>query len=1261
MKRGLKIQLEVFLQSIHLRILSSPSSSTDVTSNLSKELALLSLLEFSGERDLMVDIYVNYDCSLTFSNLFDNIVSILHSYCTGDGINNSSGDKQRFGVLQRMGGIGIIDIVEGIWSRCSYSKHNNNNAMASGSNLPPGDLTRGSTYDSEYSDDNYGGRDSVTDDAFSDTGDSVDMNVAGVAGVAGIAVGTPTNSKSISPEGFTPKLELAASKTASVIAVRKKKKEMLTKGGRIFNDGKKNWIEQCRLLGVFDTDTSNCSKATPSDVAGFLYNAPGIDRCLLGEYLSKGPVDKYPFNASVLSVYTSMFDFCNLSFGSSLRKFLTKFRLPGEAQCIDRLMESFSLQVYKQCNVDNIFANEDAAFILSFSTIMLNTDLHNPNLLPEKRMTLEQFVRNNRGINDGADIDVAFLEKLYHHIKDEEIQVTMDTGSVADDVRKLDGLLERAEGGMEGGMFYEVNANTINGIHEKDMWLSISKKVLSAIVYTLDNSKDDVVVSRCYDGLYMYCELCEIFDDKDGFNTLIVRSCKYGSEFVRSACVSKITGRGRGGQDLVIQSVVKKSFLKRFKYNKYKEAGVDTGKGNTITGSAEYKELLLLVMSIHLSSLYTHLLSNGWTHVIELLFLLKNSSYLPNNLSYISDFCDPNNNVLPNSPFKERSETRSNEYVRECYLLNVDDSKTWWDTLFGSAVNVDDIYDDGGGGGGGDGDGGDGDDNDDNNCDDNNCGDNDDTTEKFIKELMDMASLDTAFTDIGNMSDASLFGMINYLLACRPLHDVGDETPSFEQQSAWILELCSRVLLRSGDRGEKVWDIMIQYLNKIMKINELPYLVERGTVFILRAGIYLHDTDNVELKKKVMNAFTLITFVPDDIMRHICDRVGSGIGIIMRQGGFIDSKNGCKSGWSVVTSLIDKTSQFSAGREYGWDGIKGWLERVSDDDINTGFENGGLYYLIGVLLKFVNGSYQGDMKTSLYAMDALSWLWGKNCHKKEHVFLDIVNTFHECLKNRDHDVSKKASKLLNKILCTTKAESLCYDNWLKLFNDVLLKPPPIVQRNNGSGDNNDIINEDVRVTCTETLARVVLLTLPRLLKEENDNVSRDIQSIMSNVVIILGENVKAISSTGYIFENTVQLVQNMFLVMGIAEDFDAGYGIGEIVKTMLLEEMESAGAGAVLEHQKLMLEEQQKQQASQPHQQQQQQPQQHQQPPQQQPQLPQQLAQGGDAPDGHERSAPSAFTDVAPQTSPKTNVVAPAPSLLPPPPFYKSEPGTMII
>jgi len=65
-----------------------------------------------------------------------------------------------------------------------------------------------------------------------------------------------------------------------------------------------------------------------------------------------------------------------------------------------------------------------ALFVLCFSTIMLNTDLHNDGVL--KKMSLADFLRNNRGINDGKDVPEDFLSRLYNNIKYDEIQLKAD-------------------------------------------------------------------------------------------------------------------------------------------------------------------------------------------------------------------------------------------------------------------------------------------------------------------------------------------------------------------------------------------------------------------------------------------------------------------------------------------------------------------------------------------------------------------------------------------------------------------------------------------------------------------------------------------------------------------------------------------------------------------------------------------------------------------------------------------------------------------
>lgn len=63
------------------------------------------------------------------------------------------------------------------------------------------------------------------------------------------------------------------------------------------------------------------------------------------------------------------------TFDQAMRLFLESFRLPGEAQKINRIMESFGSHYHQQCPA--LFKNADAVYILAYSVILLNTDQHN--------------------------------------------------------------------------------------------------------------------------------------------------------------------------------------------------------------------------------------------------------------------------------------------------------------------------------------------------------------------------------------------------------------------------------------------------------------------------------------------------------------------------------------------------------------------------------------------------------------------------------------------------------------------------------------------------------------------------------------------------------------------------------------------------------------------------------------------------------------------------------------------------------------------
>lgn len=75
LKKHLRLQLEVFFTSIHLRIGESKSASNDL-----RELVFESLLEFCHEPSLTIGLYQNYDCELGAADLFEDLVKFLAAH-----------------------------------------------------------------------------------------------------------------------------------------------------------------------------------------------------------------------------------------------------------------------------------------------------------------------------------------------------------------------------------------------------------------------------------------------------------------------------------------------------------------------------------------------------------------------------------------------------------------------------------------------------------------------------------------------------------------------------------------------------------------------------------------------------------------------------------------------------------------------------------------------------------------------------------------------------------------------------------------------------------------------------------------------------------------------------------------------------------------------------------------------------------------------------------------------------------------------------
>jgi Sec7-like guanine-nucleotide exchange factor len=185
-----------------------------------------------------------------------------------------------------------------------------------------------------------------------------------------------------------------------------------------FNQKPKAGINYAQKCGHIDS-------SDPADVARFLLkNKDRFEKTQIGEYLGREPDYDNGMAMKVLNQYVQQMDFDGLQFDNAIRYYLSGFRLPGEAQKIDRILEKFA-ERYSEQNPD-AFPSADVAFILSFSIIMLNTDLHNPSIKEERKMTKDGFIRNNRGICDGQDLPKEMLLDIFDRIKENPISLKED-------------------------------------------------------------------------------------------------------------------------------------------------------------------------------------------------------------------------------------------------------------------------------------------------------------------------------------------------------------------------------------------------------------------------------------------------------------------------------------------------------------------------------------------------------------------------------------------------------------------------------------------------------------------------------------------------------------------------------------------------------------------------------------------------------------------------------------------------------------------
>ena len=282
---------------------------------------------------------------------------------------------------------------------------------------------------------------------------------------------------------------------------RRARKKIIVKGVARFNEDPKAGIAYLVTQGIISSPDDHVR------VARFLKGTTRVSKKVLGDFLSKKA------NERLLKAFIALFDFHHKRLDEALRELLSTFRLPGESQLIERIVEAFT-EKFCSDNGSGDIADKDAAYTLTYATIMLNTDQHNPSIKPQNRMTPEAFARNLRGVNHGNDFAREYLQEIYDSIKQEEIILPDEHDNKHAFEYAWKELLMKT--GAAGDLtIYETN------VFDADMFAATWRPIVATLCYVFMSATDDAVQSRVVDGFHQCAQIAAHYKISEAFDRMV--------------------------------------------------------------------------------------------------------------------------------------------------------------------------------------------------------------------------------------------------------------------------------------------------------------------------------------------------------------------------------------------------------------------------------------------------------------------------------------------------------------------------------------------------------------------------------------------------------------------------------------------------------------------------------------------------------------------------------------------------------------------
>ncbi|CAL5186508.1 unnamed protein product [Lathyrus oleraceus] len=284
------------------------------------------------------------------------------------------------------------------------------------------------------------------------------------------------------------------------------KKKLLIAANHFNRDNKKGleYLKHAKLVS---------DPLDPKAYAYFFRYTPGLDKKAIGEFLG----DPDAFYLQVLKEFTDTFYFNGMGLDPGLRFYLESFRLPGESQKIQRVLEAFSERFFDHQPSD-IFASKDTVLILCYSLIMLNTDQHNPQV--KKKMTEEEFIKNNRAINAGQDLPREYLSELFQSIASNAIVLDQTIVSIDMSQSKWIQLINRSRV-TQSFVQCEFDHRIC-----RDMFACIAGPSVAALSSFFEHADEEELMHECIEGLFSVARIAQ-YGIEDTLDELVTSFCKF--------------------------------------------------------------------------------------------------------------------------------------------------------------------------------------------------------------------------------------------------------------------------------------------------------------------------------------------------------------------------------------------------------------------------------------------------------------------------------------------------------------------------------------------------------------------------------------------------------------------------------------------------------------------------------------------------------------------------------------------------------------